>query len=378
MMGPGPDYSEKLLEALLDIPAFNDPVAGMANRTMLLRRLPKDPVATVTRYAAPLTDLDSIVMNADGWRQLLQSGEWALAIVTRNALPFARGTDAESVLTALLAELETGATPEPPAPIPEIVIGQDERLPVRFLEQGIEVSKSVAKILVTRVIHGVRQSGSGSLVSGTGWMIAPSLLITNHHVIEARDRRFEAAASDSDFQAQARITDVWFHFHDDGTGHWAYCDWELVHASRTLDYAVLHSTFSSTADKPLSEWGFLRIVAEQPRLAKGFRLNIIQHPQGGPKLIAIRSNFYIDSSSTAAEPARIRYLTDTEPGSSGSPVFDDNWKVLALHHAHVSVPRTQYRGEVITYNNQGIWLAAILRDLPAPIYGEIRTAQGWS
>ena len=27
------------------------------------------------------------------------------------------------------------------------------------------------------------------------------------------------------------------------------------------------------------------------------------------------------------------YTTDTEPGSSGAPVFNKDWKVVAIHHA---------------------------------------------
>ncbi len=97
---------------------------------------------------------------------------------------------------------------------------------------------------------------------------------------------------------------------------------------------------------------------------------------GGPKRIAIRSNFYYGSVSIETQPERIRYLTDTEPGASGSPVFDDNWKVVALHHAAVKVPESQYKGEVIKYNNQGILITAILDNLPSQIRDEIRAAQG--
>ena len=200
-MGPGPDFHERLLDALLDIPALSDETTGPPSRTMLLLRLPAGPTAAIARYPAPLADLNSIVRNAAGMGQLLDSGEWAVAIVTRNALRFARGAKAEKLLTALLAELEISATLQP-APIPEIVIGQDERLPIRFLERGMEASRSVAKVIINRILAGKVQSASGGRVSGTGWMIAPGMLMTNHHVIEARDRRFEAPASDSDFLAR--------------------------------------------------------------------------------------------------------------------------------------------------------------------------------
>ena len=112
-MSLSPDYQDKLLDALLDVPAFNDPLAGPTNRGMLLHRLPRGPVAAVPRYPAPMSDLNSIVTAAAGMGQLLDSGEWALAIVTRNALRFARGIEPGKLLTELLAELETAATPQP-------------------------------------------------------------------------------------------------------------------------------------------------------------------------------------------------------------------------------------------------------------------------
>jgi V8-like Glu-specific endopeptidase len=211
---------------------------------------------------------------------------------------------------------------------------------------------------------------------GTGWLMAPDLLLTNHHVIEARSPD-EAPASDSDFRAQASTINTWFHYEEREAEHWEYEGWDLEYANRALDYALLRFSSSAAFTKPLSEWRFLLFVPSPPQLTKGYRLNIIQHPQGGPKLIAIRSNFFVDRYSTANEPDRIRYLTDTEPGSSGSPVFDDAWKVVALHHASVQVPEEQYRGEVIKYNNQGILLSAIFGDMPESIRREIRGAQGW-
>jgi V8-like Glu-specific endopeptidase len=33
-----------------------------------------------------------------------------------------------------------------------------------------------------------------------------------------------------------------------------------------------------------------------------------------------------------ASQNRVRYATNTEPGSSGSPVFDLDWNLVALHH----------------------------------------------
>ena len=36
--------------------------------------------------------------------------------------------------------------------------------------------------------------------------------------------------------------------------------------------------------------------------------------------------------SVNANGTRIRHRTNTDPGSSGSPCFDKNWDLVALHH----------------------------------------------
>ena len=323
-MKPTADYEERLLEALLEVSAFKDATTGLQNRGMLLRRLPPGPVAAISRFPSTMADLNSIVNAAAGMGQIVASGEWALAIVTRNALRFVRGTEQERALNGLLAE-ERQASPASSRP-PEIVIGQDERLPLRFLEQGLRASRSVAKVLVTRLFNGIRQQGSGAKVSGTGWLIAQGLLLTNHHVIEARDHGYESPASESDFREQAANALAWFDYNEDDTEHWEYASAELIHANQKLDYALLRLAASPSRGelKPLSEWGFLRVVPTRLELSRGFRLNIIQHPLSGPKRLAIRSNFYVDRFSSPQEPERIRYLTDTEPGSSGSPVLNDD------------------------------------------------------
>lgn len=79
---------------------------------------------------------------------------------------------------------------------------------------------------------------------------------------------------------------------------------------------------------------------------------IIQHPNGMPKQICIGHNSlkYIDEE-------RIQYLTDTLPGSSGSPVFNSNWELIGLHSkgGNVCEPRT---GKVF-FRNEGINIRAI-------------------
>ncbi|MER5327117.1 trypsin-like serine peptidase [Streptosporangium roseum] len=60
------------------------------------------------------------------------------------------------------------------------------------------------------------------------------------------------------------------------------------------------------------------------------------------------------------------YQTDTEPGSSGSPVFNDQWEIVALHHAGVPAPDHDAFGGVINEGVRVSRLLAFLRDRPFP------------
>ena len=162
-MRPAADYEERFVEAPLKVSASKDATTGVENPGMLLRRLPPGPVAAISRFPSTMADLNSIVNAAAGMGQIVASGEWALAIVTRNALRFARGRDQKRALNSLLVELETEAGPVP-SHIFEIVIGQDKRLHLRFLEQRLRASRSGGKVLVTRVVNGIRDSTGLSVI----------------------------------------------------------------------------------------------------------------------------------------------------------------------------------------------------------------------
>jgi len=89
-------------------------------------------------------------------------------------------------------------------------------------------------------------------------------------------------------------------------------------------------------------------------------VNIIQHPAGRPKEISFQSNFVEYTGGNV-----VQYVTSTLNGSSGSPVFNDGWEVVALHHAggNIPEPTTQKR----YFRNEGILAEKILFDLPPKI-----------
>jgi V8-like Glu-specific endopeptidase len=216
--------------------------------------------------------------------------------------------------------------PSDPDTLEKIMGPESTLLPISFLETGLEKARTVARI--------VREDGA----MGTGFLADGNLLITNHHVL----------ADD----AEARRAKVQFNYQLSSTG--------LALPSREYDLAPEVAFATSGADDwtvvqvqddPAAEWGTLRL--RRSDLQKGARVNIIQHPMGGPKQIALYHNIvlYVGHS-------RIQYLTDTLPGSSGSPVFDSGWNVVALHHSggYLREPGTKQ----VYYRNEGILLNAVL------------------
>jgi hypothetical protein len=109
--------------------------------------------------------------------------------------------------------------------------------------------------------------------------------------------------------------------------------------------------------------GYLLLGPRQ--IIKGERVNIIQHPRGEPKKVVVTLNYAVKDMSET----RVHYLADTDRGSSGSPVFNKNWEVVALHHSGNPVPPLQVSERMAlqlqgnTKVNEGIPMRAILPEI---------------
>ena len=68
---------------------------------------------------------------------------------------------------------------------------------------------------------------------------------------------------------------------------------------------------------------------------------------------------------SAADATTIRYFADTDQGSSGSPVCDDRWRVVALHRGARHVSGVQFQGKDEAFVNFGSQIQAILADIRA-------------
>lgn len=211
--------------------------------------------------------------------------------------------------------------------------GESTLLPISFLEKGIVRSKAVVKLVTDESL-------------GTGIIIQNGYLLTNNHVIDS----IETAAS----------TEVQLNYQKSFTGRM------LPYVSKYLDpYA--ENGFATSVE---NDWTVVKIkdyTAEDENIYGSVKLanttvikndfvNIIQHPGGEAKQIALYHNVVV-----ACDAERIQYLTDTQPGSSGAPVFNSNWDVVALHHAggEIKVRGTQ-KVELL---NEGININLVLQEI---------------
>jgi tetratricopeptide (TPR) repeat protein len=94
------------------------------------------------------------------------------------------------------------------------------------------------------------------------------------------------------------------------------------------------------------------------------RAYIIGHPQGRKLSFSIHDNYLLDYDDRL-----LHYRSPTEPGNSGSPVLNDEWDLIGLHHRGLhNMPKL--KGKEGTYPaNEGIWIQAIVQALESAQLG---------
>jgi endonuclease G, mitochondrial len=216
----------------------------------------------------------------------------------------------------------------------ERIIQTEDFLGVGYLEAGVVAARSVGRV---NIREGNRLAGYGS-----GSMVSPRLFLTNHHVL-------------SDV-ATAEASTVEFDYQDGPDGLplkptlFSLDPETFFVADEELDFALVAV---EAYPNELAPFGFNRLIEAEGKAIVGDFVTIVQHPQGEKKQVALRENRIVDLLELF-----VHYETDTEPGSSGSPVFNDQWEVVALHHAAVPA-----QGEADTggYVNEGIRVSRLIR-----------------
>jgi hypothetical protein len=186
---------------------------------------------------------------------------------------------------------------------------------------------------------------------GTGFLVGPDLLLTNYHVLERTLNgrlpveqvacRFDYKVLSDDSRSEGTVVrldkDNWQI--DSSPYSQAEADSQPDREPPTanqLDFALVRLARpvgrepidkSGTAGAPKRGW--IDIPPAQPPLDKDMALMIPQHPDGSPMKFAFDTDSVI---GMAGEDRRVRYATNTEHGSSGSPCFNIDWTLVALHH----------------------------------------------
>ncbi|MBD2137938.1 trypsin-like peptidase domain-containing protein [Anabaena sp. FACHB-1237] len=187
---------------------------------------------------------------------------------------------------------------------------------VGFLKRAIEQSTSVCRIEIP----------FGNIM-GTGVLITPNKILTNYHVLKYRDEdnlennalnailKFGCLTSDNGLETQGKC------FQLDRQN-------PILCFSQTeeLDYVLLQveAKITQATDIQPARWDSQKLPIEK------MGISVLQHPKGDSMKLSISQD---GITGVYQNSGLVQYVNKTAVGSSGSPCFDENWYLVALHHA---------------------------------------------
>lgn len=268
------------------------------------------------------------------------------------------------ILRARIAELDGGelavsaqdiqrlrARPDPSAGQLEAILGSEGHKTYRWWQQGLECARSVAAIyqkLAGRV-------GTGFLVDARAFGLNPEkelLLLTNFHVVNPDGANPGLRPSDVEVAFETESVDK------------RYAVSEIVWSSPIEK----HDACLLKLEAIPPEIEALKIARALPALEANAKVYVIGHPRGRELSFSFQDNQLLDhegppqGAPQIPEVCRLHYRAPTEPGSSGSPVFNANlWEVVALHHSGGKFGMSKLNGKSGTYSaNEGIGIVSII------------------
>lgn len=213
---------------------------------------------------------------------------------------------------------------------------------VGFLNRAIEQSASVCRIEIP-----------SRNIKGTGVLIAPNKVLTNYHV-------FQPSEKDSiENNARNAVLKFGAFTSDNGAENSGYLfkldnQNPILRFSKTenLDYILLQVESKILQEKDIkpARWNGNRLPVEK----KG--ISVLQHPEGDSMKLSISQD---GITGVYQNSGLVQYVNKTALGSSGSPCFDEDWCLVALHHAQ----RTKTFGTI----REGILFASIYQEIQADL-----------
>lgn len=279
---------------------------------------------------------------------------------------------------------------------PEAVWGQNNLISAHFLTEGAQIQKAVAMVTLKVAKSGL-PAGNGW---GSGFLVSNSLFMTNNHVIPNKDFCDDVNMQfmyQDNYNTQPAIQSEFFETNEDSFFYTnASLDYTIVRLRRKpYKWTLANPAFRAVENQeirgdapklqfseeeqiqalskikdfitrdvsisafdpgsilqyfgytPGSKYGFIP-MPDTVTYPEGLRLNIIQHPRGRKKEVVVQQNELTDVHTNI-----VHYYSDTDYGSSGSPVFNNTWDLMALHHARNTAESA----------NEGIRIDKIVADL---------------
>lgn len=235
-------------------------------------------------------------------------------------------------------------------------LGDSGVVEAEWLERLFLNGKSVARIGMSAN----KGEGTGFLLKGedihTNWE-GETLLLTNYHVIsptgETRGIFWEnAVVTFHDSTKKYHIKEVLW------SSPASPCQMGCPNLDH-LDVVIM----SLDAEPP--EFSYFEIGRRLPVVDVGElqRVYVIGHPNGGGLAYSIQDNRLLDH-----QVPLIHYHSSTEPGSSGSPIFNEDLELIGIHHAgSYTAPLLNDKKNPKTNNtypaNEGIWIQSIIENI---------------
>jgi V8-like Glu-specific endopeptidase len=277
--------------------SLNAVIAGYAKGKGIPLRILK---STHHRRIVDIEDQASLFTNLDELHNLFRQAEEKRKIALAGSMS-ARGPVSELKL--------------------ERVFARDSSVSLAWYRRGLEAARAVGRISIAGRAH------------ATCFLVSPKHVLTPWHVIstlkdpEAGAVVFErAGAGPGEIRRAQAVT------------------W--TSGSSELDATIFELDSPVSDAEPLSLSGNGRID-----LSRGDRVVVVGYPHGGALSFSLS-----ESAIVSIDDHHVHYTTPTAAGSSGSPVFDADWNLLAMHHASKMLGE----GERL---NEGIRASAILAAL---------------
>jgi endonuclease G len=173
----------------------------------------------------------------------------------------------------------------------------------------------------------VQLGPTGTVAEGfaTGFLIASNLILTNNHVFAAASECENCAIQFGYEKVNGLLSEGTLFPLDPRV---------LFYTNPQLDFTVVGVSWAALVTGTLlAQFRSLPLIPTTGKILVGQPISIIQYPDAGPKKYGVRDNELLIPPQD--NDPYLEYTTDTLPGSSGSPAFNRDWEVVALHHSGV-------------------------------------------